>query len=459
MDRRGSRPRSLGPRSVAPRTLTRLFLCIVGVWIALTACVHYQHASTPPRPRRPLDRARDGVPSERGQTIEGEDAAPWWEPHAEAASVIYRPSNGTDWCGGPGEARGVVTATTAEASMPRTGLYLTKVMKTASSTAAGVSLQIAEAVARRRGRDGLCPHHVAHSWVTGRRGGSRRRGGGSRPRGTARRCRARPYFVWTVVRRPHERSISEFFFKDVSRNGRAYNASALIRLLERQKNYMIEVIENEERALAPCNVSSVRRASPEPAPWTSHEELRQRVSRIFRAHDFVAVAERMDESLVVMKLLHDFPDEAMVVFDSKRGGGFDDGNRGKCHRIQRSYTTPDVDAYVAGDEYRRTNGDYLLHAAAVRSLDRTVAALGPARVAREVRRHRALRREAEGACRATTRVPCARDGQRPDRRNDCYRSDWACGHACAMAVVARAAAAARPRHDEGRGGEADVTRR
>ncbi len=64
-------------------------------------------------------------------------------------------------------------------------------------------------------------------------------------------------------------------------------------------------------------------------------------------YDFMAVSERMDESLVVLTLLHNFPDESIVVSSSKVGGGYDDrGVNHTCHKIQKSCRTEDVDQHL-----------------------------------------------------------------------------------------------------------------
>ena len=334
----------------------------------------------------------------------------------EALSTVYAVSNATDWCRGPGGGnasvagrRPVVVDVAAQGrGMPRTGLYLARINKVASSAAAAVSLQIAAAVAADRGRARPCPYHVAH--------------------GDAHRRRKKPHFLWTVVRRPDRRAVSRYFFRNLSRMGQEYNATDLLRQLAASRNYMVEYLGAKSGRVE-------RHGGPQERWSWSRLRLLETLAGIFAAYDFVAVTERLDESLVVLQLLLDLPDEAIVVLDSKRAGGLDDGAfKGRCHRILPSFTTPDVDRYVAKD-YRAANADYLLHAAAVRSLDRTIDALGRDRVAAAVDRHRRLKTAAEAACRATTAFPCVRDGDPPRARTDCFFEDAGCGHACVAAVV------------------------
>jgi len=164
----------------------------------------------------------------------------------------------------------------------------------------------------------------------------------------------------------------------------------------------------------------------------------KKIYNVFRNYHFVGVTERMDESLVVMKLLFDFPDESIVVLDSKRSGGMDDGEWGKCNKIRKAHTTKDVDEYISpGGTYRSTNDDYFLYEVANQSLDKTIERMGRERVEREVLHHRALRRMAEEACYNTTIFPCMEGmaGKKRNRVNDCYISDMGCGHECIIRAI------------------------
>merc|ERR1712194_441910 len=170
-------------------------------------------------------------------------------------------------------------------------------------------------------------------------------------------------------------------------------------------------------------------------PTLTRPQILDRLADIFDTYDFIAVTERMDESLVVMKLLFDLPDESIVVFDSKKSGGFDGGGADVCHRLKKAYTTPDVDDFIRSNDYRQNNDDYFLYELANRSLDRTIDALGRERVEAAVKRLQELRKLAEDSCLSTTVFPCEVEMEPPNKNTSCYDHDWGCGHECTMAVV------------------------
>jgi len=325
----------------------------------------------------------------------------WWEPHVDALSVIYQPSNQTQWC----------EQASTLAPQKKTGMYLVKVTKTASSTSAAAALQIAESVALKKGLAKPCPTHVQH--------------------GSSYKSRQDPSFLWTVVRQPHKRDISEYFHFEISRRGEKYDSKDLIRHLEEKKNNQFKYISQGMESY-PLLVNTSQ---------STNKQLHalERLSSVFQTYDFIAVTERMEESLVVMKLLHQFPDESIVVLNSKTSGGFDDGKyKQTCYKIQKSYTTEEVDHYIAKD-YQKDNLDFLLYTVANRSLDKTIEFLGQERVKKEVMRHRKLHQLAEDLCLKKAVYPCTKHGK-PNRKSaqSCYFGDVGCGHKCVMDVIRNA---------------------
>jgi len=337
----------------------------------------------------------------------------WWQPYVDAASVIYQSSNQTQWC------RQTTKSKHRHRSKidHRTGMYLVKVEKTGSSTAAAAALQIAESVALKNGLAKPCPTHVNH--------------------GFDYEYRQDPSFLWTVVRQPHKRSISEYFFKHISRRGMKYNSSHLIRFLLLKKNYQLEYISKGMKS-NPLLVNILKKKSSNTSQLMSQQlQTLETVISIFQTYDFIAVSERMDESLVVLKLLHGFPDESIVVFSSKINGGYDDGvSRRTCYKIQKSYTTEDVDLYLA-EHYREGNLDFLLYDVANRSLDKTIEFLGRERVEKEVKRHRKLHQLAEDLCLEKAVFPCSKHLGAPNRKSkrSCFWGDVGCGHKCVMNAI------------------------
>lgn len=162
---------------------------------------------------------------------------------------------------------------------------------------------------------------------------------------------------------------------------------------------------------------------------------------IFRTYDFIAVTERLFESLVVMKLLFHLPDEAIIVANGKQHGAFDMGRNtsgiGWCNRIQPSHTSPSVDEFLASPTNRLNNHDFILYQAAVRSLDKTIDALGKERVEKEMERLSEIQQLARDYCQDKFVLPCQEEGQYPNMESlkYCTYTDVGCGKDCMMEFV------------------------
>jgi hypothetical protein len=138
-----------------------------------------------------------------------------------------------------------------------------------------------------------------------------------------------------------------------------------------------------------------------------------------------------------MKPLFDLDDKDMIVLSAKTSGGYDDGEYKKCFLIQKPFTTPEVDEYLATD-FKVNNADYLMYAAANRSLDLTIDALGRKRVEESVRKHRVLQKLAEEQCLAQAVFPCSSaNGTKNGRLSklDCYGQDSGCAYPCVDRVI------------------------
>jgi hypothetical protein len=292
-------------------------------------------------------------------------------------------------------------------SKENTKLIYVKVPKTASSTAAGVTFRIAEKVGAKMLNNSTCAHRWKHQMKI--------------------ENLEKPYLLWTSVRDPATRSLSEFFHFKVSRRGVAPTTSKMISFLNQQKNFQLRW--QAAHALAtklPANTAL-------DMDITSNFIDRQ----LLATHSFVAVTERMDESLVVMKLLFDLDDGDIVVLSSKKSGGYDDGKyEERCVKVQKAFTTPEVDEFIRTN-FTEGNYDYLLYAAANAGLDLTINALGRERVEDEVRKHRTLKQLAETSCQDDAVFPCSVDGFRQIEASlgSCYWNDVGCGHSCVDRVI------------------------
>lgn len=292
------------------------------------------------------------------------------------------------------------------ASKEYQGLLYLKVSKTASSTAVGVTFRIAEKVGARMLNNSTCAHRWKH--------------------GISFNNLERPYLLWTSVRDPATRALSEFFHFKVSRNGVAPTTKEMILMLNQRKNYQLRRQAKRFSKKLPADDAL-------DMDTTSNFIDRQLLAR----YSFVAVAERMDESLVVMKLLFDLDDGDIVVLSSKKSGGYDDGKyKERCIKVQKAFTTPEVDEFIRTN-FTEGNYDYLLYAATNRSLDLTINALGRERVEEEIRKYRTLKQLAETSCQDEAVFPCSDDGTRQIEASldSCYWNDAGCGHSCVDRVI------------------------
>lgn len=413
---------------VALAWVSRLHHSLLSHWDSLRS---YDALPLPPTEYRVS--YRDSLPSYDALPSTDDRKREWWEEYVDVVSVVYKnvSSDPTySWCTDNGKSLPSDSFNENEEDpclphdiaeqeqIPRNGLWLVKTPKCASSTMASVTSQIAISVAEQKGYDQPCPLHTHH--------------------GKKYSNRTKPYFLWTSVRQPDKQIISSYFFFEVSRKKKSYNSTELIEHLEKKKRFQIGYIgRTYNRRLVPMKTK--REYLPQllknKSRGATGETLNQ-IYTIFRTHDFIAVTERMDESLVVMKMLFGFKDEAILTVDGKRGGSLDVGVEPHwCNKIQKTFTTDDVKTHIGpGSMYREKNLDYLLHAAANRSLDRTIDALGRERVQKEVNRHVKLKKLATDYCQDKIIFPCTEEGQRPDIRSleNCFYYDVGCGHKCMM---------------------------
>jgi hypothetical protein len=117
------------------------------------------------------------------------------------------------------------------------------------------------------------------------------------------------------------------------------------------------------------------------------------------------------------------------------------GNVFKCIPTVKSVISPTVQTYLESDAWRAANyGDYLLHAAANLSLDRTIEqVIGRETFARALHEYQQLRALEQAKCAPQVEFPCSNDGMpQPDlSKKSCYLPyfDFGCGHACIDDII------------------------
>jgi len=322
----------------------------------------------------PVFVVEKAVPSIQSAAKELEPA---WQSMGRSLARTFSPWNGKvpyGWC----------VKNTDDAS----GLLFIKLQKCASSTGSGITLNIAFNVAHRTHHH--CLSHVRHYRTQ------------ELPIPTRNKEKS---LLWTIVRHPAKRALSSYFFYEISQGGKSPKERAMLKYLKKEKNFEIDSLQ----------VSSL-------ANYTLED--------IIQEMDFIAIAERMDESLVVFRLLNDFKPKDMIVLSSKKHGGYDGGMTG-CHKIVPSFTPPKIQKYLS-TSFEEENSDYVLYAAANASLDKTIDMLGRDLVEREVKRHQYLQAVANKYCQEKADFPCSNEGvhQLKLSKESCYERDWGCGHKC-----------------------------
>jgi hypothetical protein len=333
---------------------------------------------------------------------------------------------------------------------PLAGLYFVKVPKAGSSTCAAVSLQIARNVATRQQQQNYNNTTSNSSNVT-------------IATSSSRSCNLRfhhgfhyahrqpPFFLWTVIRHPVSRLISQYFFSEISRGRKTPSARAMMAFADRHVNFQLAYIRHlESHGNQPrYNIQEIRQRSTTTKQQTtttrtqkttpSREEIVFLLQKdVMNVYHLIAVAERMEESMVVLQLLFQLEPMDMIVLPSKQKGGYDDGAYNKtCNWIQPPVSFPEVDVYLHQDFYV-DNYDFFLHAVVNRSLDLTIDALGRDLVERQVQHHKALQAYAVEQCQSQAIFPCSNNGtwQREASSKSCFHGDNGCGYKCVHKALA-----------------------
>jgi len=222
-------------------------------------------------------------------------------------------------------------------------------------------------------------------------------------------------FLWSFLREPTSRFVSEFFHFGVSRKGLQPTDANFRWYLKAGSNQNNLYIYN----LHPRSKNHMLNAT-------------KAVEEILDEYNFIGITERMHESLVVLKLLLGLEmNDILYVKSSKKSGGFDDGvYNNSCIYIVKSFVSPGMQEFFASDQVwkDRSRGDIMLYRAANKSLDMTIDALGRDVVEQELQEYERAMQVAQETCQ-DVKLPCTPGGKRR-RTHDCLYWDLACGYKC-----------------------------
>jgi hypothetical protein len=285
------------------------------------------------------------------------------------------------------------------------GLFFLKLLKTGSTTGSSIHVRIAHNLARRLGKEfEVCKTRHLHGWA-----GPRMYKFGQRDRHKS--------FLWTLVRDPTSRYISEFFHFEVSRLQKEPTDANAIHFLRHGKHA-------DHHYLSWLSTRGYRKRSGKPIVAAN---------TIIEDYDFIGILERMDESVVALKILLNISMADVLHISSKTSGGYDDGEfQGKCVKIQPSTLSTGLQEYLATSDWE----DYIkpekeLYEAAYRSLDRTIEQLGRDLFEEELAKYRTAQQMVASRCEPDVKLPCSRTGERRrDEDTDCLVADIGCGFDC-----------------------------
>lgn len=314
------------------------------------------------------------------------------------------------------------------------GIIYVKNFKAASSTAAGIALRIAH----RHGYNG------EHAWVKF-----------AHIRGFKYAQRDRQHSILiTSLRDPAARALSRIFYTSITQKGeKPTDDNVLQKLQWNHPQYGAVSHEGGGYQVRYCSMQKELEESwspTQPRMVIKPDQVQQNVHDILQEYDFILVAERMDESVVALAMVLGLPLADVLVMDAKQNLGqeylyFTQHDRKSTRKLKtcrlsiKAFRSPAVQSHLESTEwYAKNYGDYLLHAAALSSLDLTIERLGRQRFHSMLQQYQRLKLKSRQLCSNETLGPCSSTGQVQQELSEknCYWDDSGCGYACIDRMLA-----------------------
>jgi hypothetical protein len=295
------------------------------------------------------------------------------------------------------------------------GVNYLKLYKTGSSTSSGITLRIARNAARRQKQSyPLCKVRFDHAWAS------------------------KLFYdldfaesvLWTMVREPTSRIVSQFFHFEVSRDKHEPTDEYFLEYLRSEKNSGI--LSEYYTSAVTLKPYAIGRTNPVVT-----------ANRIFDEYNFIGITERMDESVVALAMILHIPLGDVLYLKAKGHGGFDDGGGRPdhlriCTYIWPAFVSNGMYEFFETDEYQDlVHWDYVFYKAANRSLDLTIERLGRDKFQANLDKFLQAKRIASERCLPRTVFPCSEGGEyKPLSETDCMWNDSGCGMECLDEVAA-----------------------
>jgi hypothetical protein len=300
----------------------------------------------------------------------------------------------------------------------KNGLIFLSPYKTGSTTATGVHLRLARNIAlRQHAKFDVCKNRFHHD-----------KGYHLVP--NRRRDQS---FLWTIVRDPTKRAVSSFFY-DIAKDHEDPTDAHFKEWIHDRATSTSNRLKDHYLRRFDTSPLRYRRSGEEGGyTYTRKDNDIEIVKSIFTDYDFMAITERMDESLVAMSMLMGAPlADILYIIDNKSGGQFSrHTSRDKCNYLLRSFVTSGMKEFFRSAFWQDiVHWDHVIYQAANRSLDMTIERLGP-KFKRKLAQYRTAKEMALLRCAPRTVFPCSEGGEfRPDNATDCMYLDTGCGNEC-----------------------------
>jgi len=224
-------------------------------------------------------------------------------------------------------------------------------------------------------------------------------------------------YLWTVIRDPKSQMISNLFFHWRNKNG-SYPT------LDHFKEY---VKHSHKKELDFVNIEKFKEQRYMKDRSTMFQE-------ILNEYDFFGVSERLDESLVALRLLLNLnAGDILYVSAKKSGSYFHNYNKNICRKIPSKMDWPGQEEYFASPKWQEIiNPLNELYQAANRSLDLTIQQIGRDEFDKALKEHRYLISLVNEVCAPKAIFPCSDEGvsQWEAAEEECYHKDLGCGYRC-----------------------------
>lgn len=290
-------------------------------------------------------------------------------------------------------------------SPAKRGFLYVKARKASSSTVAGVAMRIARKFAFQRGFP-MCQVRFNHPMASKLQYSKRYK---------------QDSFLWSVLREPTKRFMSEFFHFGYSRN-----------FLQPTDQNIQTYMHSTNPSIENYYLRWLSVKQPFEFP-KHHQQIKQFVTEIIQEYDFLGVSERLDESLVALQMILNLTTSDLLYLSAKVNGGWDDGIYGnQCYFIAPTFVSKSMETFfeTSPEWYNFSVGDDLLYRAVNASLDRTIASFEmDGSFTKQLQRLRWALRKGDEFCRSNVTFPCSESGQ-INTVNDCLMWDSACGMDC-----------------------------